>query len=52
MTARFVKIVPSGKKQRERIFYYSAAPEISPRSRLPAIIVDIRIRIRFPGGGL
>ena len=44
--------IDHGKKQRERIFYYSAAPEISPRSRLPAIIVDIRIRIRFPGGGL
>ena len=46
------KIIYVGKKQRERIFYYSAAPEISPRSRLPAIIIDIPFRIRFPGGGL
>ena len=51
-TQRFVKIIYVGKKQRERIFYYSAAPEISPRSRLPAIIIDIPFRIRFPEGGL
>ncbi len=51
-TQRFVKIIYVGKKQQERIFYYSAAPEISPRFRLPSIIVDIRIRIRFSGGGL